>query len=209
LSLAARTGAQQEVSLEALAEKLQRGLDFAATIGDPHGTARSLSPEDKLAARQVALSCTQHMLMALGPEQRLAYVLDIVFGLPSQEAAWVLGTTPEAYRQRLARARAELEGFAARTCGWANAGAPCHCERQLPALRHQEVAAPGSRRPPLAAHAVELRQAERQFDALVRLGDAAAVFRAHPDYQAPQAQLEAIRAVLQSQGWLDGERPVH
>jgi RNA polymerase sigma factor (sigma-70 family) len=213
LGIATRAGAAPEVSLEAMAEKLQRGLDFAATftatIGDPHGAARSLSPEDKLAARQVALSCTQHMLMALEPQQRLAYVLDIVFGLSSPDAAWVLGTTPAAYRQRLARARAKLEGFAARTCSWANAEAPCRCERQLPALRHQEAAAPGTRRPPLAVHAVELRQAERQFDALVRLGDAAAVFRAHPDYQAPQRQLEAIRAVLHSQGWLGGQRPPH
>jgi hypothetical protein len=52
-------------------------------------------------------------------------------------------------------------------------------------------------------------QAERQFAGVVRIGDAAAVFRAHPAYQAPEALRGAIRAALRTEGNLDGDRPVH
>ena len=207
LTAATRTRESPEVSLEAMGERLQHGLEFAATLGDPQGAARVLNPEDKLAARQLALSCTQNMLMTLDREQRLVYVLDVIFGLSSAEAAQVLDITAEAFRQRLARARARLDGFAAGTCGWADRRARCQCERQLPALKQATAGMP--RTIPMAIHPQEIRAAERHFDALVRIGDAAAVFRAHPEYQAPDSQLGAIRAVLQAEGFFGNDQPMH
>ncbi len=206
LTAATRSRESPEVSLEALGERLQQGLEFTASLGDPQGTVRTLTPEDKLAARQVALGCTQNMLMALDREQRLVYVLDVVFGLASPEAAEVLTITPEAYRQRLARARAKLDSFAASTCGQVNREAACQCERQVPALQH--VRAMSTVQPPslVAVHRRERAQAERQFDALVRMGDAAAVFRAHPVYEVPEAIVQSIRVVLRAEGYLGDDR---
>jgi len=209
LTAATRSKESPEVSLEGIAERLQQGLDFAASLGDPDGTARSLTPEDKLEARQVALGCTQNMLMALDRDQRLVYVLDIVFGLPSAQAAEVLAISPQAYRQRLSRARAKLEAFAGQTCGHVNHEAACRCEKQLPAVRQVRASAAAPSPRTIAIHRAELAQAERQFAGLVRIGDAAAVFRAHPAYQAPEALRGAIRAVLRTEGYLDGDRPVH
>jgi RNA polymerase sigma factor (sigma-70 family) len=210
LTASTRSRESPEVSLEAIGERLRQGLAFTASLGDPLGTARSLSPEDKLAARQVALGCTQNMLMALDRDQRLVYVLDVVFGLASPDAAQVLGITPEAYRQRLARARARLDTFATGTCGQVNRAAACRCELQLPALAHVQAAAKG--RPPslIAIHRHERAEAERHFDALVRLGDAAAVFRAHPTYEAPETIAQSIRVVLRAEGLLgDDDRAAH
>ena len=211
LTASTRSRESPEVSLEALGEKLQQGLALSASLGDPHGTARTLTPEDKLAARQVALGCTQNMLLALDREQRLVYVLDVVFGLTSTDAAEVLAITPEAYRQRLARARARLDGFAASTCGQVNPLADCQCERQLPALAHvaQSGAAPKQQAPLVALHRRERDETERQFDALLRMGDAAAVFRAHPNYAAPEAIVQSIRVVLRAEGYLGQDRPAH
>jgi len=48
------------------------------------------------------------MLMRMDREQRVAYILDIVFGLDSDEAAAVLDIAAAAYRKRLSRARARL-----------------------------------------------------------------------------------------------------
>lgn len=206
LTASTRSRESPEVSLEGLGDRLQQGLDFNASLGDPYGSSRTLTPEDKLAARQLALSCTQHMLMTLDREQRLVYVLDVVFGLASAEAAAVLSVTPEAYRQRLTRARARLGSFGVRTCGQVNEAAACRCERQLPARAHlQKVAATTpSAQPPvlMALHPRERDEAERQFDALLRMGDAAAVFRAHPRYEAPDALVQSIRVVLKAEGYL-------
>lgn len=192
-----------EVSLDAMAERLQAGLDFAASLAQRHGEPPPLTPQDKLEARQVALACTQNMLMTLNREQRLAVVLDTVFDLPSKEAAAVVGVTPEAYRQRLSRARSLLDRFTGQTCGLTNPQAACHCERQLPALRTLQGGGPRKAIGLVALHRPERDEAERNFAAFTRVSDAAALFRAHPAYQAPDSMRAAIRAVLTQEGFLD------
>ncbi len=147
------------------------------------------------------------MLMALDREQRLACILDAVVGLDSATAAEVLGITPEAYRQRLSRARSRLDAFVGRTCGLASPEAACRCERQLPAVRHRARSEGGSfGADPGAVVArpdAEQLEAERQLAALARVSDAAAVLRAHPAYRGPQALHGAIRTVLVREGLLD------
>lgn len=182
--LTARTKVRETptVSLEGLAEKLDLGLRLA------EANVRPLEPADKLAAERIALACTQGMLMCLEREQRLAYVLDIAFGLDSDTAAAVLEIAPAAYRKRLSRARQKLDEFMQQHCGLVNPQAACSCERQALAM------------PPGAA---DSRPAQSELLALTRLADAAAVFRAHPDYQVPQRVIETVRAVLRQHtgGW--------
>jgi RNA polymerase sigma factor (sigma-70 family) len=202
-----RKAESPEVSLDGIAEHLGQGLEFAARLAHDRGEPGPLSPQDKLQARQVALACTQLMLMALDREQRLAYVIDTVFDLDSREAASVIGISPEAYRQRLSRARSRLDAFMSKACGLANSEAACRCERQLPAIRHlAKVRAPDSGAV-MALHKPELDEAERHFAAFTRLTDAAAILRAHPDYRAPQAQRAAILAVLRQEGFMQREQP--
>jgi len=198
-----------EVSLDAMNERLQAGLAYTASLGDPQGQLQSLSPEDKLQARQVALGCTQNMLMTLEREQRLAYVLDVVFNLPSKEAAAVMDCTPEAYRQRLARARSKLDAFTQKTCGLANPQAACHCSTQVPAMKYAR--SQGQVNPPgvYALHRQEHEQTERQLDALLRMSDAAALMRAHPHYQVPETLQATIRSVLKREGFWDGKPALH
>lgn len=185
------------VSLESIAERLDAGLAFADHVALTTGEPGALTPEEQLEARQVGLACTQSMLMALDREQRLVYVLDTVFDLPSKQAAAVVGITPAAYRQRLSRTRARLHGFMGRSCGLVNPDAACRCDRQLPAARHQR----GDRavRP---ANSADSDAAEQAFDAFFRISDAASVFRRHPEAQAPDDLRAAIRAVLRQEGFL-------
>ena len=206
LTALTRSRESPETSLEAMAARLQAGLDFAASLTIA-GPGAPLTPEDKLEARQVAIGCTQNMLMTLDREQRLAYVLDTVFGVSSDDGAEVLEIAPATYRQRLSRARRSLDPFARRTCGLVDDDAACRCERQLPALRKLAAAAPPGRTIPLAAVGPrEISDAERQFGALVRMSDAAALFRAHPEYLAPSTLIEGIRDVLRAEGyWRAGE----
>lgn len=206
--LTASTAAREspEVSLDAMAERLQAGLAFIASVEgatSSPSSVMSLSPEDKLEARQTAIRCTQGMLMTLSRTERLAYLLDTVFGLSAQEAAAVLDVGAAAYRQRLSRARAALDGFAGANCGLTNPDAACRCGTQTTVMRRLQgkPEAEPSRGAPLAlVHREEFEEAERQFDAIVRMGDAAAVFHAHPAYRAPQTMIGAIRAVLRVEG---------
>ncbi len=201
--MTARTAAAEApmLSLDALAEKLDAGLELSERLALAQGGPRTLTPQDKLEARQVALSCTQTMLMALDREDRLVYVLDTVFDLPSAVAAEVVGVTPAAYRQRLFRSRTRLAAFTGSHCGLVSKTAACRCERQLPALRHMRQQGQGAARAMVPIMA-EPAQAERAFDAFVRVSDAAALFRAHPEAAVPEAMLAAIRAVLTQEGFL-------
>jgi RNA polymerase sigma factor (sigma-70 family) len=188
------------VSLESITERLDTGLEFADRAAYARGEPGPLTPEDKFEARQVALKCTQSMLMALDREQRIVYLLDTVFDLTSKQAAEVVGITPEAYRQRLSRTRSRLHGFMGRKCGLVNADSACSCGRQLPAVRHMR----GSR-PVKPNGDEEQRVAEDAIDSFFRISDAASIFRSHPEVQAPEALHSAIRAVLSREGFLTQE----
>lgn len=83
-----------------------------------------------LLAEELKLSCTNVLLQCLKPEERVAYVLGTMFGVDSRLAGELLELTPEAYRQRLSRARAKVGGYLKQYCGLA--GGPCQCEKRVP-----------------------------------------------------------------------------
>ena len=181
------------IGFDDFAEKLEQGRAFAVAL-DGWDDARPLQPDEKLAARRMAITCTQAMLSCLDRPHRLAYVLAIVFGLEHDEAALVQEISPAAHRKRLSRARTALHGFMQAQCGLVSKAAPCRCARQLPA------AADARRRgklPLLVVHDDELDSAEAGLRELQQLGDAAAVMRGAPAYATPQALVQGIRAVIE------------
>lgn len=185
--LTARSRAKESplLSLEGLEQKLGLGLQLAERALATG--LRQLGPDEKLDARRLALACTQGMLLCLDRELRVAYVLDLTFGLDSATAAQVLDISPVAFRKRLSRARQRLGEFMQHQCGLVNAAASCTCEKQ-------RLAVDEARRMGMSEAAP--RAPEAELIALTELSDAAAVFRAHPDYQVPQRVIEAVRAVL-------------
>jgi hypothetical protein len=119
----------------------------------------------------------------------------------------VVGISPQAYRQRLSRTRARMDRFMAGHCGLAHPEAPCTCERQLPAVRHARASGWAGKAQVVRVYPQEMQEAERHFAAFSRVSDAAAVFRAHPQYRAPETMRAAIRAVLTQEGFMQRERP--
>jgi RNA polymerase sigma factor (sigma-70 family) len=196
LSASTRSRESPEVSLESLGEQLRAGLE----LGSATYQVRIQTPEEKAAAREMAVTCTQGMLMRLDRDHRLAYILDLTFGLSSAEAGAVLGIEPAAYRKRLSRARQVLQSFAGSVCGVVNADAPCRCEKQLHALaiHGAQIGAPYAGVIRLRLQDSERDAASQALDQVMAISDMAAVLRAHPDYQAPTALMAGIRAVLGS-----------
>ncbi|GAB0102484.1 hypothetical protein JMUB6875_14520 [Nocardia sp. JMUB6875] len=155
-------------------------------------------PESTLLVHEVRLNCSQAMLQCLSRDERVAYVLSEVFGVSSEEAAWIVDATPAAYRKRLERAKKRLGNFLNAACGLANPEAFCRCSRRVD--KALELGRVDPRRPAFARHPITpggrgVEEAERQ---MVRLHDAAAVLGAHPDYAAPRARMEAIAGLLRS-----------
>ncbi len=208
LTASTKTRESPEVSLEGLYESLNQGMAFNEAQLQPFG-GRTLQPDEKLEAKQIALGCTQKMLMSLDRDQRLSYILDTVFGLTSDEAANVLDVSSDAHRQRLTRARGKLDAFAASSCGLASDSAKCQCDKQIPAVRHVRSKAGDAPKSLFAVHRIEREEVQRNFDALVRMGNASAMIKAHPNYQAPDSMRTAIRSVLSAEGFLAGPASLH
>lgn len=187
LTARSRRAEMPQVSFEPMEEKLEQGMAF----GHENGLAdlpQSIPPENKLAAQRVALACTQGMLMCLDSEHRLAYILDIVFGLESREAPQRLAISDVACRKRLSRARERLQVFMQQNCSLVAENVHCKCQTQAQMQsRVQEAQAQSA---PLADCA------KTEMLALTRMRDAAAVFRAHPQYQVSAVMLATIRVVL-------------
>ncbi|MEV6325155.1 RNA polymerase sigma factor [Nocardia sp. NPDC051787] len=177
-----------QLSLDAYREGLADGLADADYRG----------PEAQLLTAEVRLTCSQGMLQCLGRDERIAFVLGDVFELSSTEAAWVLGITPAAYRKRLERAKKRLGNFMNATCGLVDPAAFCRCSRRVDkalAIGRVDPRKPVFARHPVSAGGRTAAEAEQQ---MIHLHDAASVLRAHPDYAAPQAKMEAITDLLGS-----------
>ncbi|MEC3920514.1 RNA polymerase sigma factor [Nocardia sp. CDC160] len=178
----------RQLSLDEYSEGLKDGLAEEDYRG----------PEAALLTHETRLNCSQAMLQCLGRDERVAYVLSDVFEVSSEEAAWIVGATPAAYRKRVERAKKRLGNFLSSTCGLANPEAFCRCSRRV--AKAVELGRVDPRRPAFAGHPITpggrgVEEAERQ---MVRLHDAAAVFGTHPDYAAPQAKMAAIAGLLAS-----------
>jgi RNA polymerase sigma factor (sigma-70 family) len=149
------------------------------------------TPDAALLAEEVKLGCTAGMLLCLDRDQRLAYVLGDVLQLSGEDGAYVCGITEPAFRQRLTRARARLRAFVAEHCGLVNRDAACRCDRRV------ETAVRLGRVDPDRLLFVQgsLSRASAEME---RLHDLGSLMRSHPDYRAPKAAVERVRALVSS-----------
>ena len=172
--------------------------EFRDGLAEGLAEADYRGPEAQVLADEMRLSCTQAMLQCLERHERVAFVLGEIFELTSADAAWILDTTPAAFRKRLERARTRIRGFMESSCGLVNPNAFCRCARRVPpaiALGRIDPDRPAFVTHPVSASGRDVAQAAAQ---LATLHNAAAVLRAHPDYAAPQSRVDAIVALLQS-----------
>jgi RNA polymerase sigma factor (sigma-70 family) len=179
------------LTFQAFGEDLERGLGKAAEI--------PASSEQALLIQEVKIGCTHGMLLCLNREHRLAFILGEVFELTDREAAEILEISAAAFRKRLSRARSRLYAFMAQHCGLVNPKSQCRCAKRAdvaiqvgrvnpkdllfashPAIAHPE--------PSLMEKVSEMEE----------LHDAAAIFRSHPEFAAPESLLPAIKDLIGS-----------
>jgi len=175
------------MSFDALAGMIDAGLADATTSED-------VRAPDLVLTEEVRITCTQAMLLCLDPDHRIAYILGEILELPGEDGAWVLGITHEAFRKRCSRAREDVLGFMRKRCGVFDAKNPCRCSIQVPYTIRTGMLDPSRLR--FATHPVS---ATREVRDLVGLLDAAAIYRANPDYAAPKSFAQAMRALLATQ----------
>ncbi len=153
-------------SPETLAAQLDAGMALA------HTAAALLPEEAPLLERELRRECVHGMLLVLSRPERLAFILADVLGATDRIGGEICEITPAAFRQRLARARAEMRPLLADRCGLADPANPCRCAAQTRAARAAQLLHPGRLRfAPLATEAdAGVARADQELGALHRLG---------------------------------------
>lgn len=155
--------------------------------------------EQKLIVEELRLNCLQTVLQCLDRSLRMAYTLGEIFEVKSHAGAYILDITPEAFRQRLSRARKLVRKFMQKNCGLINKENPCECVRLAPAAVKTGWIKPGKLL--FATHKQTLpadnfdKSCLHELDELNRI---AALFRTHPAYAAPNAFIENIKGLVDS-----------
>ncbi|MFA5984257.1 MAG: sigma-70 family RNA polymerase sigma factor [Methylococcaceae bacterium] len=166
------------------------GLDFDMFGQDlAHGLSESSETEQEL-VQEVKLGCSLAMLTCLSREQRIAYILGEVFNLSSRLAAEIADVDEQVYRQRLSRARNQLESFTKAYCGVINQDNDCRCERRV-----EQAIKVGRVKPDKLIFAQHPRL-ESTIEEMDLLYSTASLMRSHPRYSAPERILEGLRELI-------------
>jgi RNA polymerase sigma factor (sigma-70 family) len=171
---------EARISFATHASSLAQGLDPTAPE----------QPDDSVEIGELKMRCDRALLLCLDADHRVAFVLGAILEIDSNEASAIVEITPAAFRQRLSRARAELQSALTSSCGIVNPGAACRCHRRLSEARRLGRCAPGVVSTDAPLDVVQLRtQIARVSEAL----RAEAYYRADPS-TTPRRDL--VRAAI-------------
>lgn len=181
----------QKWSFETLAEDLGQPENEIAV--DTQALA-----DERILEEEVYVGCTQAMLQSLDKSHRVAFLLGALCDLDASDAAYALGITEPAYRKRLSRARAMLDGFLEKHCGVANPDNPCRCLNQVNLNVERGRVNPSKLRySPLP---ISSRTANEEV--LETLGDirkvrhSLEIYRGQPAYASPEDFARTLRTIL-------------
>jgi RNA polymerase sigma factor (sigma-70 family) len=183
---------EQRYTFVRFGDELDEGLSDA-----PIQSAQPI--DEALLLEEIKIGCTFGMLLCLDRAHRLAYILGEILEIESPEAAAIIEITPAAFRQRLARARADIVEFMKQKCGLVNPDNPCRCRRRvkhalkLGRLHPQQLlfardAGKAARFPAVLDEIRKLEEARRS----------AALYRSHPTFTLPTSFVTFVRELLSS-----------
>jgi RNA polymerase sigma factor (sigma-70 family) len=156
--------------------------------------------EDWLLVEEIKIGCTMGLLLCLDRDERVAFILGEIFEVSGPEAALILSVPAATFRKRLSRARQRVYAFVQERCGLVNPAAACRCARVAATQKARRSKAFTERlvfAGPLLAQRTH-PQIVAGMQELTTLDRKAALFRSHPDFQAPRALVEEVRKLLGS-----------
>jgi RNA polymerase sigma factor (sigma-70 family) len=180
-----------------------RGVTFAeygqalddmpdADLPDP----QAVPADVQLLVAEARIGCTSGMLLCLDRGQRLIFILGSTFGVSDNVGAELLDLSRDNFRQRLARARRDLQNFMQDKCGLVNTANPCRCARKTRGFIAAGHIDPNNLRfaRERVTHVRDV--AKRVSDEIAGLDEAyAQVYRDHPFQDSPDF-MAALRELM-------------
>ncbi|MDP4094055.1 MAG: RNA polymerase sigma factor [Bacillota bacterium] len=181
---------KQDLSFEIFEKGIEAGFDTNEPI--------MVSDADRnILAEELKVSCTHAMLLCLDRESRMIYILSSMFGINSNEGAFIMNITPETYRKRLSRIREKMRSFMENNCGLVNKNKPCRCNRRV------EVAIESRRINPENLIFIDQPLAENGLvgackEEMEEFDKVSAVFTSNPYYLTPDSIFQGIKKIITS-----------
>jgi len=91
---------------------------------------RAIPVDVQVMTAEARIGCTMGMLLCLNREQRLIFILGGIFGVNDAVGAELLELSRDNFRQKLSRARRDLQSFMQEKCGLVNTANPCRCAKK-------------------------------------------------------------------------------
>lgn len=191
------TTRKQQNERDGLSFGILEGM-LSADAGQPYAATVS-GPERAFLAEEARLACMQTVLACLDRKTRIVYILGEIFGITSQEGAYIIDITPETFRKRLSRGRKCLAEFMLKHCGLVNEKNPCRCHKQAGKNR-TSISSPSAMGPVVKRDGIVKGRAEAMahLKELSEIERTAAMFRRYPEYQTPESFKYIIKDLIQS-----------
>ena len=156
-------------------------------------------PERDVILEETRLACMQGVLACLEKDMRIAFILGDMYGVTSQEGAFILDITPETFRKRLSRARTRMQDFMMKHCGLVNKDNACRCHKMAGRNMKKGLAVPKRKSFVKKETAAECRaEAVAHWRELSEIDRAVAMFRRYPEYQSPESFTQIVRSLIDS-----------
>lgn len=183
----------QELSFEIFEKGIEAG--FAT-----EGPVMISKVDRNILAEELKVSCTHAMLLCLDREHRMIYILSSMFGINSNEGAFIMNITAETYRKRLSRVREKMKSFMENNCGLVNQDKTCRCNRRV------EVAIEARRIDPERLIFVNRPLSEDNLvgackEEMEEFDRVSAVFTSNPYYLTPERVLQGIKKIITSDNY--------
>ena len=147
---------------------------------------RAISADRQMLIEEARIGCTSGMLLCLDRGQRMVFILGSIFGVSDTVGAELMNLSRDNFRQRLARARRDLQSFMQDKCGLVNSANPCRCARKTRGFIAAGHIDPGNLRFAGKRVAYVRDVAARLSDEITGLNESyARIFRDHPFQDAP------------------------
>lgn len=157
---------------------------------------RAVPPDVHLLIAEARIGCTSGMLLCLDRSQRMVFILGSIFGVSDAVGAELLELSRDNFRQRLARARRDLQNFMQDKCGLVNTANPCRCARKTQGFIKAGHVDPKNLRFARERVARVRDVAERTSNEIAGLNEAyAQVYRDHP-FQNPPDFVAHLRELM-------------
>ncbi len=153
--------------------------------------------EMRTLVNEVKVSCMSGMLLCLDREQRMIYILGVIFQVTDKVGSEIMDISRDNFRQKLSRARKQILNFMYNRCGLMDKNNPCKCEKKTKVLIESGYVNPKKLLFNINyVHSVESTAGERseRFDEILD-SKSQKLFRENP-FQEPPDFVLVIREIL-------------